>query len=259
VTTLPEKKQSPKKTAPTRKAGSQAGQAEAAGSPEAVTFAGQAPLSEVAVGDAAEEAKAPRQIRESTATGNDKIEILKHEFNDAYEDRRGIICPAYLELAIANVTGSTIATVIIEVTFYDIEGQAVQVVRRETTELWANTSRGLRVETSVKAVDTIKSHAVTITRTRMADQERVQLRQHDINRNEAGEDVFSGVVKNISTVKADAAVVVTFFGANDEEMCRRVVVLRDIEPETIRQYVFTFKATDDARWGRYHIAIGEIM
>jgi len=263
VTTLPKKRQTlPKKRQTLRKAASlhkaaSTGHPKATGVPDVVMPAERAPSSEPTVG-AVRGAEEPIKIRESTATGNDKIEILKHQLYDVCEDRRGIVCPAYLDLAIRSVTDTTIATAIIEVTFYDIQGNVVDTAKHEDVELWPDTSRGIRIETSVKRVDLIKSYDVRITRTMMAEQERVQLRRHDINRNEAGEHVLKGVVKNISRVMADAAVVVTFYGANNVEIGRKVVVLRDIEPETIRRYELTFKPHEGDMVGTYNIAIGEL-
>jgi hypothetical protein len=206
----------------------------------------------------AEQAVEPIRIRESTATGNEKIEILKHGLCDVYADNRGVIYPAYLNLAIRNVTGSTIASASIEVAFYDIEGDVLDTVKHEAIELWADMSRGIRIDSSVKEVDTVKSYEVKVTRTRTADQERVQLRRHDINHNAAGEEVVKGVVKNISKVVADAAVVITFYGANNVNIGRKVIVLRDIEPETIRRYVVTFKPHEGDALGTYNIALGEM-
>ena len=252
------KKRAPKKTSSVPEAASPAGRAKATDLPDAVTPAEPAPSSEPVVSEVVEEIKEPIKIRESTATGDEKVEILNHELLDVHEDNRGVPQPARVDVAIHNLTDSTIATIVIEVVFYDIEGNVLETAKHQAIELFADRARAIRIESKVMEPDKVKSYDVRITRTRTAEQERVQLRVHDINPNAAGEDVVEGVVKNISKVQADAAVVITFYGANNVEIGRKVVVLRDIEPETIRQYALTFKPHEGDRVGTYNVAIGEL-
>lgn len=88
--------------------------------------------------------------------------------------------------------------------------------------------------------------------------EKVQLRRHEITTTETGEEEISGIAKNISTVKTDAAVIATFYNANAENIGTKVLILRDIEPNSIRQYVLKFKPQEGDSVRTYNIEIGEL-
>jgi hypothetical protein len=133
------------------------------------------------------------------------------------------------------------ATITFEATFYDMEGNIVDVVKHNELYLKPNTSRGSRVA-SFQDPDKvkIKGYSIKVKRSVTADVERVQMRKHVIQATEEGEDI-SGVVKNISEIKTDAALVANFTDSRNEKIGSKVVVLRDIEPHSIRQFHFTFK------------------
>ena len=97
-----------------------------------------------------------------------------------------------------------------------------------------------------------------VVRSTTADVEKVQLRQNIIRTSETGEEVIRGIVKNISEVMTDAAVVATFYDSDEEDLGTRVLILKDIEPNTIRQYVLTFKPQEGDRVATYRISVGEL-
>ena len=228
-------------------------------SPEEIPPAEPAPSSEPAVDATVEEAKEPVKIRESTAIGNDRIGILRHDLYDVRDDTLDVLRPAGVDLAIQNLSESTIATAIIEVAFYDIEGNLLGTAKHRVIELLPGTSRSVQIDSQVKQVEKVKSYDVRILKTRMADVEKVQLRSHGISRNAAGEEVVEGIVKNVSNVKTDIAVVISFFDANREVIGRKILVLHDVEPDTIRRYELAFKPPEGETVGTYSIALGDIV
>jgi hypothetical protein len=97
-----------------------------------------------------------------------------------------------------------------------------------------------------------------LLRATTADVEKVQLLRYEIKTTETGEEEVWGVTKNISEVKTDAAVVVTFYDVNMENIGTSVLVLRDIEPNTIRQFNFRFKSQAGDTVRHCSVIVGEI-
>jgi hypothetical protein len=209
---------------------------------------------------AVEEAKEPPKMPAPTATGNEKIAILKHKIFEADMERGAEYPTARLELAIRNVSDSTIATAVFEAIFYDQEGNIIDEVKHREIELKPDTSRLIRITTSIPASesDQIARYDVRLVRATTADVEKVQLRRYEIRTTETGEEEVWGVAKNISEVKTDAAVVVTFYDADKENIGTSVLVLRDIEPNTIRQFDFRFKPQEGDMVRHCSIIAGEI-
>jgi hypothetical protein len=192
-----------------------------------------------------------------TAAGNDKIIIIKHNLSE-----RGIGLieyeqPVGVELAIRNVSDSTIATAVFEAVFYDIEGNIVDTVKHREIDLKLDTSRAIFINSSIAEHHKVKSYDVRVIRATTTDVEKVQLRRHEMRTTDTSEEV-RGTVKNISEVKTDAAVVVTFYDPKKENIGTKVIILRDIEPNTIRQYYFRFKPQEGDRVRSSGVAIGEI-
>jgi hypothetical protein len=210
--------------------------------------------------DAAQQVIELPKIPEPTATGNDKIAILKHEFS-LTDPVSELPTPPGVELAIRNVSERDIATATFEVTFYDQSGQIISTVKRNEVELKPETSRALRIDSSTPHYESerVKSYAVRLVRTTTTDVERVQARRHEIRTIETGEEQISGIVKNISEHKTDAAVVWAFFDPANENIGTRVVILRDIEPYTIRQYEFKFMPQEGESVRSYSITIGTVV
>jgi len=177
---------------------------------------------------------------EPTATGNEKITILKHKLSEMTMDYRGGEGSSGVELAVRNVSDSTIASAAFEAVLYDIEGNILDTVKHREIDLKPNTSRAINITSSMPERDKVKSYNVKITRATTADVEKVQLRRHEIKTTEAGEEV-RGIVKNISEVKTDAALVATFYDPKKENIGTKVLILKDIEPDNIKQFHFLFK------------------
>ena len=75
---------------------------------------------------------------------------------------------------------------------------------------------------------------------------------------DVGEEVM-GIVKNISQFKTYAAVVATFFDSNKENIGNRIIIMRDIEPDSIKQFCFIFKPMAGDRVRSYALNIGNIV
>jgi len=223
-----------------------------------VESAKEAPLSE---GQAVEEAKEPPKMPAPTATGNEKIAILKHNIFEIDMERGADDPTARLELAIRNVSNSAIATAVFEAIFYDQEGNIIDEVKHREIELKPDTSRLIRITTSIPAYesDQIARYDVRLVRATTADVEKVQILRYEIRTTETGEEEVWGVAKNISEVKTDAAVVVTFYDANKENIGTNVLALRDIEPNTIRQFDFRFKPKEGDTVRHCSIIVGETI
>jgi hypothetical protein len=207
---------------------------------------------------AVEQAKELPKMPEPVATGDERIAVLKHLFSGTDgEHGEGSL---RVDLAIRNVSDLTIATAVFEAVFYDIEGNVVDTVKHDEIELRPETSRLIHITSSLPIFecDEIKSYAVRLVRMTTADVEKVQLRRYEIVTIETGEEQVTGVVKNISEVKTDAAVVVTFYDADKANVGVRVLALRDIEPNTARQYDLRFRPQDGDTVSSCSIIVGEI-
>jgi hypothetical protein len=201
-----------------------------------------------------------------TATGNEKIAILKHSLSPApvggtwvqiyCVSCRGAIS---IELAIRNISDSTLATIVFEAIFYDIEGNILDTVEYKTFDLKPDTSRAIGIGSLIPEYSKIKSYNVKITRMTTTDVEKVQLRRHERSKTETGEEEIKGTVKNISDVKTDATLIANFYNTKKENIGTRVLALRDIEPDSIKQFNFKFKPQEGDRVVNYSLTIGEIV
>ncbi|MFC1875280.1 FxLYD domain-containing protein [Chloroflexota bacterium] len=197
---------------------------------------------------------------EPKVTGNEKIQILKHSYDNGDEDLfNEDENPARVDIAMRNVSDTTIATVVFEAIFYDIEGNILDTVKHSIIDLKPNTSRAIRINYKEQKDDRLKSYDIKITRMVTADVEKIQLRRHEIETTDAGEKEVGGIVKNISNFKADAAVVATFLDPKKENIGTRVVILRDIEPNNTKQFHFLFKPIEGDQVMTYTLNIGDIV
>jgi hypothetical protein len=215
---------------------------------------------------AVEEVKELPKFPAPTATGNERITIPNHNLSivpvAAREEEIEYgkpPTPDGVELAIRNVSGSTIATAVFEAIFYDEEGNILDTVKQREIDLPPDTSRGIRISSSIFKHEKIKSYDVKLIRTTTADVEKVQLRRHEMSSTETGEDEITGVVKNLSEVKTDAAVVATFYDSKKENIGTKVVILKDIEPNSVRKYNFKFRPQEGDVVRTYTLSVGDIV
>jgi hypothetical protein len=187
-----------------------------------------------------------------TVTGNDSIVIFKHTLSIS-DLSSGV------EFAIRNVSGVTAATLIFEAKFFDIEGNVLGTVKRNETDLKPGASRAVMIlYPGQDSGYMIKSYAVYVIKMNTTNVEKVQLRRHEMKTNPAGEEEVDGVVKNISAMKTDAALVATFLNPQKENIGTLVLVLRDIEPDSIRRFQLKFKPQSGDTVRTYTVTIGDI-
>ncbi len=133
------------------------------------------------------------------------------------------------------------AIITFEAIFYDAQGNIADTVKHTELHLRPNTSRGCNI-ISWQDPDKIKikSYNLKVKRAITADIEKVQICNQMIKTTAEGEDI-SGIVKNISESKTDAALVANFVDSNNEKIGSKVIILRDIEANSVRQFHFIFK------------------
>jgi hypothetical protein len=183
--------------------------------------------------------EAPKTAPEATVTGNEKIAIVKHQLIDIQV--YNTIYQTGVELAIKNVSNSTIATLIFEATFYDKNGNILDSGRHRELDLRPGVTRGIGIKSKIIEHDRLKSYQVKIVKMTTTDTEKVQLRRQDLKFGVSGEAEFSGTAKNISDVKTDAAVIATFYNHQKETVGDKVLLLKNLEPGKIRTVNFRFQ------------------
>ena len=107
------------------------------------TVVEEPPVEEQAAKETAEVSKAP----EPTATGNEKIEILKH---DIYRKDGGDAAEAAsIELTVKNISDTTIGSALFEAELYDIDGNVLDKAETKTNaHLYLPILAGLRMPIS---------------------------------------------------------------------------------------------------------------
>jgi hypothetical protein len=161
-------------------------------------------------------------------------------------------------MAIRNVSNKTFATIIFEAIFFDSVGNIMSKTRHREYELKPDISRGIHIVPDKSESDMFKSYKVSIIKALTTDIEKVQLRRHEIRSIEGGEEV-RGSVKNLSDVKTDAVLVATFKDLTGEKIGTQVIILRDIEPHSAKNFEFTFNPPMGEKVKEYVLNIGELI
>lgn len=195
---------------------------------------------------------------EPLATGNEKITILKHSLSieeDAWTSG------ARVYLAIMNASEITIASAIFEAIFYDIEGNILETTQHKEIEIKPGMSRGLYIASSLHRKCDIykaKSYNVRLIKTTTADVEKLLIMRHEINTTEASDEEITGTIKNISNNRTDTALVASFYNNEQENIGTKVIILKEIEPNTIRKFKFTFSPQAGDVVKTYILNIGDL-
>ncbi len=205
-------------------------------------------------GKLAEEAKEAPKLQESTAIGDEKITIIKHKIYIVVMHRIAFH-EVGAELVIRNISESTIATAVFEAIFYDIEDNIIDTVKHKEIYFKPNTSRTITICSSTKDPYKVERYDVRLVRVTTADVERVQIRRNVVKTTETGEEEVTGIIKNISTEKTDAALIATFQNNKGENIGKKCIVLRDIEPNSLRQFHFKFKPQESDRIKAYSLDV----
>jgi len=193
---------------------------------------------------------------EPLATGNDDIVILSHHIQDpdvtARGDKRSI------DMAIRNISDKTFATVLFEAVFYDSIGNIMSKTKHREYEFQPNISRGIHIIPDKHEPDNFKSYKVSIMRALTTDVEKVQLRRHEIRSIDGGEEI-RGSVKNLSDVKTDTTLIATFKDSSGEKIGTKVIILKDIEPHSVKPFQFVFNTPIEEKVREYVLNLGELI
>ncbi len=191
------------------------------------------------------------------ASGDDRILILKHNFQenintDTDESRRE------LEIAIRNIAGETVVTAVFNAEIYDAEGNLLGTARHMESDIKADTSRAVIIQIdSIPKYDSARSYKVDIIKTIVADTQKVLLRRDEKRVLPNGDVNISGIIKNVSGVKTDAAVAAFFLDAKKEELGTSVLPVKDIEPGAVKNFSLVFRPPDGEKVAAYTVDVGE--
>ena len=191
------------------------------------------------------------------ATGNEKIKIINHSLQVIDSATMQKDYRFFIEMAIRNLFDKTIATALFEVVLYDSEGGIVSKFFHKEYELKPGRSRAINIDI-INDKDIVKSYRVTLLKTITSDVERIQLRRNEIRSVEGGEEV-RGIIKNISDVKTNAAIVATFEDARAEKIGVKIIMINDINPGEFKQFHFIFTPPQGEVVKEYFLSIGEVI
>lgn len=186
----------------------------------------------------------------SIATGNDMVEIIKHNLligADPYDSASvsGLIelSIGAVSLSIRNITDKVLSTIIFNVELYDINNNLIDTIRHNEYELKPLTSRSIMVSSHKYKGNHATSYKLHIIKTLTTETEKIQLRKHDRITLDGGGERITGLLKNISENKTDTAVIVTFLDSNNEKINTKVLPIKDIDAYSMRRFSFDFYPT----------------
>jgi hypothetical protein len=193
------------------------------------------------------------------ASGDERISILKHEFQDVgtldvgiEQIKRGI------GLAVRNVSGEDVATVTFEAELYDSGGNLITTLKHQELDIKSNTSRAFTIQTSSIKEDIVRSYNIRVIKTVPTSVEKVQLRRNEVRKLGGGREELSGILKNLSKVKTDAVLVVAYLDAKEEIIGLRALRINDMEPGTVRNFKLVFTPPEGETVKTRNIDIGEL-
>ena len=188
------------------------------------------------------------------AVGNGKVEVLSHRILEA-DECAGV--KRSLEMEIKNICEKTLATAVLEANFYDGEGTLLDTVCHRELEFKPQSICTFNITPEKPEAKAFRTYKVSVRKAITTDFEKVQLKSHDM-KPVNGDVEISGVLKNISDGKADAAVVTLFKDVKDEKIATRVIYIRDIEPGASKQFKFKFDVPAGEAVNSYVISVGSI-
>jgi hypothetical protein len=188
------------------------------------------------------------------AVGSDKIEVVSHRILEA-DQCAGV--KRSLEMEIKNICEKTLATAVLEANFYDGEGTLLDTVCHKEFEFKPQSICTFSIAPEKPEAEAFRTYKVSVRKAITTDFEKVQIKSHDM-KPVNGDVEVSGVVKNVSDGKADAAVVTLFKDVKDEKIATRVIYIRDIEPGASKQFKFKFDVPEGETVNSYIISVGSI-
>lgn len=205
-------------------------------------------------------------LPKSIATGNDMVEIFKHNLligADPYDSTSvsGLIelSIGAISLSIRNVTDNILSTIIFNAELYDIDNKLIDTIRHEEYELNPFSSRAIMISSRKYAGNHAVSYNVNAIKTYTAEKEKVQIRRHEKATIPNGGERISGLLKNLSNKNSNAAVIVTFLDLNDEKIGTKVTIVNDIGPSLLKRFSFDFYPPYGEKVKSYTIDIGNLQ
>ncbi len=191
------------------------------------------------------------------AVGNEDVIIMNHSL-ERDEDFQGHVSYK-INLAIRNISEKTIATALFNVIFYDSEGNILDIIRHKEFEIKQSTSRAVFIDIVDGIGMLVKSYNVSILKVITSDVEKVHLCRSGIRKTKDNEEEIIGSLKNISDIKTDVALIATLKDCIDERIGVKVVLIKDIEPNTIRKFHFILNVPEGETVKSYSLYIGEVL
>ncbi len=193
-------------------------------------------------------------VPDPVATGNDMILMTKH--NLKYMDNAML---EGVECGIKNISDKIIATLIIECTLFNSEGNVLGTAQHKETDLLPGKSRGVMIQPPLTVPGfMIQSYNIRFLRVVTADIEKVQVIKSEM-RTVGDEKEVTLTCKNISMEKADVAVITKFVNDNGETIGTKVIPVKDMEPNTNRQFKLVFKPLSGDSVKKHEIIIGDLV
>lgn len=191
------------------------------------------------------------------ATGDERIDILKHGFHESTNEETDEF-KKDIEIAIRNVSPATVATTMFNAEIFDAEGNSLGEVRHIESDIKPNISRAVILPiNNILGYNSAKSYKITTCKTTTADMQKVLLRRDERKTLPNGDVNVSGMIKNVSGIKTDASVAVTFLDTNKEELGTVVLPVKDIEPGSVKNFSLLFRPPTGEKVKTYTIDIGE--
>ncbi|HAS04758.1 MAG TPA: hypothetical protein DCR71_03220 [Dehalococcoidia bacterium] len=196
-------------------------------------------------------AEMARKAPEPVANGNKQVEIVSHKVlpkSGEGSPGKGV----YLE--IKNITSAAIGKLTLQTLMFDAKEYVIDTVEKTVTDFQCDKTRILRIVTSAENAD-VKSYEVKITNIAVTPvavatgDERKILPNGDVN--------VSGMIKNVSGIKTDASIAVTFLDTKKEEPGTVVLPVKDIEPGSVKNFSLLFRPPTGEKVKTYTIDIGE--
>lgn len=199
-------------------------------------------------------------VPEPIAIGDEKIKILKHSFAEVGRKRKNASETYDINLSVMNNFDKTVATITFEACYFDIQANVVDRVKHNEVDIEPGCSRRVIIKSLANKKEgfNIKSYEVRVVRVTTADEEKVQLRRCSGRTTKNGEEITI-IAKNISDVKVDAAVFVTFYDYQERNIGSRALILRNMDPRSVRQSFLLFKPREGDKLTRFSTNIAEIV
>jgi hypothetical protein len=195
----------------------------------------------------------------SSATGNGRISILKHFLWGVSDSNSRSVYKPTVELAIRNVSDKTVAIAIFNAVFYDAQGEVLASFRHREMEIKPKCSRAIYLTPDKCKSGIVSSYKVNLLKTMTADVEKFQLYSHKVKILETGGEEVKGTLKNMSATRADAVLIANYTDYDNEKIGIRVIMVKDIEPNSYKDFHFIFYPPEGDKIGNYSLSIGEML